>query len=77
MVNQWKVEYTWDQGGVFTAIQKKDECYIKMIGPYLRANPESKAWYLILLTNLGAILQITIKDATEESSGNNKESSES
>ena len=70
------MEYHWDQGGIFTAIQKKDECYIKIIGPHLRANPNSKAWYLIFLTENGALLQITVKDDTEKSPGNYQESSQ-
>lgn len=75
MIKQLFVEYTWEEGGVFTAIKKKDESYVKIIGPHLLNNPDSKAWYKICLTETGASLQITIKDATEESSGDNKENS--
>lgn len=77
MIKQWRMEYSWNIGGVFTAIQKKDECYIKIIGPLLRSNPNSKAWYNIYLSDFGAILEITIKDDTEKSSGDYKKSSKS
>lgn len=76
-IQQWKQEYTWDQGGVFTAISKKDEIYIKMIGPYLRLHLIARAWYLISLTENGALLIITLQDDTKESSRDHKEDSQS
>lgn len=74
-IQQWRQEYTWDHGGVFMAISKKDEIFIKMIGPYLRQHLNSRAWYLISLTENGASLTITVQDDTKESSGDNKEGS--
>jgi hypothetical protein len=70
MIKQWKQDYNWAQGGVFTAISKKDELYVKLIGPYLKGKEAARAWYLIQLTEDGACLIITLKDDTEESTRN-------